>query len=187
MSVHSLSYEIQISLISSSYLLYFFPTLFSKLRKLSDFTITLLHFLLIFTDGVPYKSDRPEYYPCLSATPDKALSICQLKFHHLLEMENKLAEDWRIKTKLKGQLPMHQYIERIKLVLISIYSSSFFVLQWKQMSMYCHFKLHALLTSCLCSTFQNSYFCRRIMSYRLYKFIIRFPGTLVSWFLALIC
>lgn len=125
MSVHSLSYEIQISLISSSYLLYFFPTLFSKLRKLSDFTITLLHFLLIFTDGVPYKSDRPEYYPCLSATPDKALSICQLKFHHLLEMENKLAEDWRIKTKLKGQLPMHQYIERIKLVLISIYSSSF--------------------------------------------------------------
>lgn len=125
MSVHSLSYEIQISLISSSYLLYFFPTLFSKLRKLSDFTITLLHFLLIFTDRVPYKSDRPEYYPCLSATPDKALSICQLKFHHLLEMENKLAEDWRIKTKLKGQLPMHQYIERIKLVLISIYSSSF--------------------------------------------------------------
>lgn len=125
MSVHSLSYEIQISLISSSYLLYFFPTLFSKLRKLSDFTITLLHFLLIFTDGVPYKSDRPEYYSCLSATPDKALSICQLKFHHLLEMENKLAEDWRIKTKLKGQLPMHQYIERIKLVLISIYSSSF--------------------------------------------------------------
>lgn len=133
----------------SSYLLYFFPILFSKLQKLSDFTMsllhffpyyfpsfgsyqiftmTLLHYLLILTDGVTYKSDRLEYDSCLSATPYKALFICQLKFHHMLEMENKLTEIWTIKTKLRklrGQLPMHLYIGRIKLVLISIYSSSF--------------------------------------------------------------
>lgn len=146
MSVYSLSYMRTGFLKLSSYLLYFFPILFSKLQKLSDFTMTLLHFfpyyfpsfgsyqiftmtllhyLLILTDGVTYKSHRLEYDSCLTATPDKALSICQLKFHHMLEMENKLAEIWRMKTKLRGQLPIPLYIGRIKLVLISIYSSSF--------------------------------------------------------------
>lgn len=148
--------------------------------------MTLLHYLLILTDGVTYKSDRLEYDSCLSATPDKALSICQLKFHHMLEMENKLTEIWTIKTKLRklrGQLPMHLYIGRIKLVLISIYSSSFwfsnknkclciviinYILSW--------FFLYS-------STFQISCFCRRIMGYgymQVYNQASRFPFVLIS-------